>query len=75
MMLTIYHDGQFWIGIIELRTGERLKAYRYVFGTEPTSPETLAFINHQLLGVIEGNNQAGVTDTKVLNKKVNPKRL
>jgi hypothetical protein len=75
MSLTIYHDGQFWVGIIEVVEGGKLKAFRYVFGTEPKDTEILDFIYDRLLEVINQSVHAGI-DVKIKsNKKVNPKRL
>lgn len=42
--LTIYHDGQFWVGVIEHVEGGRLSAVRIVFGTEPSGEEVLRFV-------------------------------
>ncbi|MBA9039937.1 hypothetical protein HNP21_003044 [Bacillus aryabhattai] len=75
MSLTIYHDGQFWVGIIEVVEDGKLRAFRYVFGTEPKDTEILDFINYRLLEVINQSVHAGL-DVKIKsNKKVNPKRL
>ena len=75
MSLTIYHDGQFWIGIIEVVEGGKLKAFRYVFGPEPKDTEVLDFICDRLLEVINQSAHAGI-DVKIKSKKkVNPKRL
>lgn len=44
-MLTVLHDGQFWVGIFEHADEGRYGACRVVFGaTEPTDTELLAFI-------------------------------
>ena len=75
MSLTIYHDGQFWVGIIEVVEGGKLKAFRYVFGAEPKDTEILDFIHHKLLNLINQSIHSGL-DVKIKsNKKVNPKRL
>lgn len=43
--LTVYHDGQFWVGVCERAEGGRYGACRVVFGTaEPTDLEILAFV-------------------------------
>jgi hypothetical protein len=36
---TVYHDGQFWIGLIERREAGELSLARVVFGPEPSLPE------------------------------------
>ena len=75
MILMVYYDGQLWVGVIEIQENTSLRAYRYVFGTEPRDTEVLEFVNHRLLDVIEDNNQIGVKDKKRLNKMINLKRL
>ncbi|WP_339995522.1 YjdF family protein [Priestia aryabhattai] len=75
MSLTIYHDGQFWIGIIEVVEGGKLKAFRYVFGAEPKDTEILDFIHHKLLNLINQSIHSGLDAKIKSNKKVNPKRL
>lgn len=37
--LTVYHDGQFWVGMFERVDGGRLSACRVVFGAEPSAEE------------------------------------
>ncbi len=75
MMLTVFYDGQFWVGVIEIWENGRLKAYRYVFGAEPNDVEVLEFVNGRLLAVIQNSRQAGVKDEKKHLKILNPKRL
>ncbi|MDR7245142.1 MULTISPECIES: YjdF family protein [Priestia] len=75
MSLTIYHDGQFWVGIIEVVEGGKLKVFRYVFGAEPKDTEILDFIYYRLLDVINQSFHSGLDVKRKSNKKVNPKRL
>ena len=42
--LTVYHDGQFWVGLAEHVEDGRYGAVRIVFGTEPSNEEILHFI-------------------------------
>lgn len=42
--LTLYHDGQFWVGIIEHAENERFGVARIVFGNEPSNGELLQFV-------------------------------
>ena len=43
--LTVYHDGQFWVGVCERAEGGRYGVCRVVFGAaEPTDSEILAFV-------------------------------
>lgn len=37
--LTVYHDGQFWVGMFERVEEGRLSACRVVFGAEPSAEE------------------------------------
>ena len=37
--LTVYHDGQFWVGTFERIEEEKLSACRVVFGAEPSNEE------------------------------------
>lgn len=42
--LTVYHDGQFWVGLAEHVEGGRYGVARIVFGAEPTEEEILRFV-------------------------------
>lgn len=42
--LTLYHDGQFWVGIVEHSEDGKLGVARVVFGAEPSDEEVLRFI-------------------------------
>ncbi|MGN7402035.1 YjdF family protein [Cytobacillus praedii] len=75
MKLTIYFDGQFYIGLVETVTDNTLKAYRHIFGNEPKDQEVLEFVNRDLLLLIQKHKQVGVTIDKKLKKKINPKKL
>ncbi|MBE5099634.1 YjdF family protein [Priestia aryabhattai] len=75
MSLTIYHDGQFWVGIIEVVEDGKLRAFRYVFGAEPKGKEILDFIYYRLLDIINQSVHSGLDVKGKSNKKINPKRL
>ncbi len=45
--LTLYHDGQFWVGIVEHVENGRLGVANIVFGAEPSDEEILYFVVHQ----------------------------
>ena len=74
MKLTIYHDGQYWVGVVEVVGDGKLKAGRFLFGAEPNDSEILDFVNHFILKITDGLCQ-GVTAGKHHRAKVNPKRL
>lgn len=42
--LTVYHDGQFWVGLAEHVEDGRYGAARIVFGAEPSNEEILRFV-------------------------------
>ena len=42
--LTVYHDGQFWVGLAEHVEDGRYGAARIVFGAEPSNDEILRFV-------------------------------
>lgn len=42
--LTVYHDGQFWVGLAERVEDGRYDVARIVFGAEPSNEEILQFI-------------------------------
>ena len=44
MELSIFHDGQFFIGLVEYREEDRVKLVKFTFGTEPNSAEIFNFI-------------------------------
>jgi len=75
MSLTIYHDAQFWVGIIEVVEDGKLRAFRYVFGAEPKDTEILDFIYYKLLNIINQSVHSGLDVKRKSNKKINPKRL
>ena len=42
--LTVYHNGQFWVGLAEHVEDERYGVARIVFGAEPSDEEILQFV-------------------------------
>ena len=42
--LTVYHDGQFWVGLAEHVEDGRYGVARIVFGAEPSNEEILRFV-------------------------------
>lgn len=42
--LTLYHDGQFWVGIVEHVENGKLGVARIVFGAEPSDEEIFEFV-------------------------------
>lgn len=60
MKLTIYYDGQFWIGVVEVVDNGKLRAFRHLFGKEPRDSEVLEFVHNQLLNMLAQAEQEGV---------------
>ena len=48
VVLTVYHDGQFWTGVAERNEGGALKAVRTVFTCEPTERDILEFAHRAI---------------------------
>ena len=71
--LTVYFDGQFWVGMAELVEKDQLRACKIVFGAEPSNEEILDFVLTRWVGLdfsapIAQENQHRPTDAG------NPKR-
>ena len=73
MNLTIFYDGQYWIGLVERTTEEGLFASRHIFGSEPSDKEVLEFVLEDLGRILDRQTVAVVVDTKQ-KKRLNPKR-
>lgn len=42
--LTVYHDGQFWVGVVEHVESGMLSVARVVFGAEPSNEEVYTWV-------------------------------
>ena len=69
--LTVYHDGQFWVGTFERIEDDRLSACRIVFGAEPSNEEIQELICKRWNRLRFTEPVGGVEAPKVA---VNPKR-
>ncbi|MDK2951843.1 MAG: hypothetical protein PWQ77_1508 [Kosmotogales bacterium] len=47
LTLTIFHDGQYWVGMMEENNRSSIKAFKKVFGMRPSDKEILDFINSE----------------------------
>lgn len=74
MKLTVYYDGQYWVGVVEEQDKGKLKAARYIFGTEPQDEEILHFIREEMWELVSRLSQEVAVKLSE-TKKVNPKRL
>ncbi|QWI18460.1 DUF2992 family protein [Bacillus wiedmannii] len=60
MDLTVYHDGQFFVGIITHKEKGKLYGARYIFGMEPSDEEVLIFVNGPMLAYFQHVAKCGV---------------
>jgi len=72
--LTVYFNGQFWLGIIERHTEQGLMVARHVFGAEPKDEEILQFISHLMTDLL-ASQTVGVACEERVRDCTNPKRL
>jgi len=42
-VFTVFHDGRFWVGVLELHADDGVRAARHVFGPEPSNAELARF--------------------------------
>ena len=68
--LTVYHDGQFWVGLAEHVEGGRYGVARIVFGAESSDEEILRFV----VGKWEKLSFFGGEPTEASKPAKNPKR-
>ena len=68
--LTVYHDGQFWVGLAEHVEGGRYGATRIVFGAEPSNEEIFRFVASEW----EKLSFVGDESTETRKPAKNPKR-
>ena len=74
MKLTVYHDGQFWVGVVEEVVDGKLKAGRFLFGSEPKDQEVYAFVNNELPAFVDGLSEQLTVEEREA-RRINPKRL
>lgn len=43
-ILTVFFDGHFWVGVVELSSNDKLYATKGTFGTEPIDSEVLEYV-------------------------------
>ena len=67
--LTVYHDGQFWVGLAEHVEGGRYGAARIVFGAEPSNEEILRFVASEWAKLAFFGDKATETSKPAKNPK------
>ena len=69
---TIYHDGQFWVGLVErFDVGGNYTCARHVFGPEPNNAELLNWAGSGFSELVfaAGSTLVAPTDARTLNPK------
>jgi hypothetical protein len=76
MSLTVYFDGQYWVGLVEWPCEDGVRYARHIFGAEPTDIDVLNFVRHELDGVLARAATASSEDdlNEAVLKPTNPKR-
>lgn len=67
--LTVYHDGQFWVGLAEHVEGGRYGVARIVFGAEPSDEAILRFITSEWEKLSFSGDKAMETSKPAKNPK------
>ncbi|EEL49420.1 MULTISPECIES: YjdF family protein [Bacillus cereus group] len=71
MELTVYHDGQYLVGIITQDEKGKLYGARYIFGAEPSDEEIISFVNEEMLSYFQAFARCGVE----VREKRRPKNI
>lgn len=69
--LTVFHDGQFWVGVIERNENGQLTVSKNLFGTEPSNEEILRFVVEKWQDL---DFSEPIADSESPKKAANPKR-
>lgn len=75
MKLTVYFDGQFWVGVVEEYVQGKVKAGKYLFGTEPKDQDILEFVLKHLDSLTNKLSLAVEVGRATDESQINPKRL
>ncbi|MET1250262.1 YjdF family protein [Sporolactobacillus sp. STCC-11] len=76
MKLTVYFDGQYWVGVVEAENDGRMIIVRHVFGPEPSNPDLLSFVLHDLNRLVDRSLPVALEKENVYHRKrINAKRL
>jgi cell division septum initiation protein DivIVA len=75
MKLTVFFDGQFWVGVVEEFVQDKVKAGKFLFGAEPKDQEILEFVQNELDRLTDRLSQSVETGRPIQERRINPKRL
>jgi hypothetical protein len=75
MKLTVFFDGQFWVGVVEQQDDAGYKVARHLFGAEPTDTEVFAFVQQAIPSILDAVPVLSASEAAVsAPAKINPKR-
>ncbi|WP_416353785.1 YjdF family protein [Agrilactobacillus fermenti] len=74
MKLTIFFDGSFWCGLVEVQCAKQVQVWKHVFGPEPKDAEVLAFVNKRLLAEWASVPCVSAITEQKQQYHINPKR-
>ncbi|NUT10070.1 MAG: DUF2992 family protein, partial [Nonomuraea sp.] len=74
MTLSVYLDGAFWVGVLEVVEDGRLRATRFTLGSEPTDPELHEFLMRRGVALLEQAHAAPAVAAGERVRRANPKR-
>ncbi|WP_224276050.1 YjdF family protein [Streptomyces sp. LS1784] len=75
---TVFFEGPFWVGVLEIAGPRGVRAARHVFGAEPGNAELLEFVRRDFGGLLDtalAAPEAAVEGRARQRSAVNPKRL
>ncbi len=72
---TVYFDGQFWVGVLEISCDGEVRAARHVFGPEPSGPELYEFGLHGFADLLDVAAAAPPVAAGSAQRRPNPKRV
>ncbi|MBF6330066.1 YjdF family protein [Nocardia transvalensis] len=73
---SVFYDGQFWVGVLEITDGRGVRAARHVFGAEPSNAELEEFAVKEYGRLLDRALTAPPVPVESRSKAtVNPKRL
>lgn len=72
ILLTVYFEEPFWVGVFERTNQEQLQTVRVVFGSEPKDYQVYEFIHGNFDNLNFGRS---ITIDKRAKTKINPKKL
>ncbi len=49
---SVFFEGPFWVGVLEIAEPDGVRAARHVFGDEPTGPELEEFVRRDFLALL-----------------------